>query len=471
MPRATERTTYTCRECGHSTARWEGRCSRCGQWNSLDEAAPVNVASGGATRNWRQRRQSPGADAVELPDLPASTTPRLQTGMGEVDRVFGGGLVPGSTALIAGDPGVGKSTLLLQVAAALAGRHGPVIYATGEESLEQVRMRAERLGIRGDGVYMVATGEVSDVAAHIAHLKPSMVVVDSIQTATHADSDSGAGTVTQIRECAAILAAHARAHESSLLLAGHVTKEGNIAGPRVLEHAVDVVMQMEGETGGTLRLLHGIKNRFGPTDEVGVFEMRGDGLAEVADPSQCFLAQRQASSPGSAVATVMEGTRPITVEIQALVTPSVLPSPRRVATGVDMARLHLIVAVLSKRLRLPVAAQDLVVNVAGGLRVREPAADLAIALAIISSFFDRPMEPGMAAAGEIGLGGELRGVPHAGRRMAEAARLGFSACLIPSSAADLDGGVRIVRPVSTVADAVKQAVPGAFDIRDRDSGE
>jgi DNA repair protein RadA/Sms len=407
-----------------------------------------------------------------LSAVPDDNAPRIATSIAELDRVLGGGLVPGSTALIAGDPGIGKSTLLLQAAARMAEQGKLVLYASGEESAGQIKLRAGRLGVQGAGVWLLGTGDAVEIAGHIAAKRPGIVIVDSIQTAylpeaaagLGAGGPSSRGTVTQIRESAGFLSEQARLSGAALVLTGHVTKDGAIAGPRVLEHMVDVVLQMDGEPGGTLRLLRSAKNRFGPTDEVGVFEMRGDGLAEVADPSQCFLAQRQASAPGSAVASLIEGTRPITVVIQALVTPTMLPAPRRVSNGVDMSRLLLIAAVLTKRLRLPVATSDIVVNVAGGLRVREPAADLAVALAIVSSLTDRPVDPVLAAAGEVGLGGELRTVPQVGRRVSEARRLGFDACLLPANGADSEEcsttkAGRGALAVATLAEAVRAAIP------------
>ncbi len=462
MRKAATRPLYTCRDCGHTPAKWEGKCSRCGAWNSVEERAPSTTVA--AERRPVAHLLAPETEAVELSQVPADGAPRLRTSIAEFDRVLGGGLVPGATALIAGDPGIGKSTLLLQVAAAVARSGTKVLYATGEESAPQLRARALRLGTPGDGVHILATGDAGEIAAHIGHLRPGLAVVDSIQTA-HAPTEDGApGTVVQVRESAAYLSQAARAQGAALVLTGHVTKDGAIAGPRLLEHMVDAVLHLEGEPGGGLRLLRGVKNRFGPTDEIGVFEMRGNGLTEVEDPSRTFLAQRQAGLPGSAVATLIEGTRPITVEVQALVTSSALPSPRRVANGVDMSRLLLISAVLSKRLKLPVATSDIVVNVAGGLRVREPAADLAVALAIVSSIVDRPVDAGIAAAGEVGLSGEVRAVSQPSRRSTEARRLGFRTCLLPESGSDSEAkqdnraGNGVTR-VSNIGDAVRAAIP------------
>ena len=458
MARAAEKVGYECSQCGYAPARWLGQCPRCESWNTMREVAQQTAP--GKRAGWTGKSGKPRTVAFELATMPIIEEARLRTGIGELDRVFGGGLVPGSSALLAGDPGVGKSTLLLEAAAGIAASGGRVLYATGEESLEQVRLRAARLGLSGEGLYLLASGDVGEICAHMTDLSPALVIIDSIQTAVLADSGSAAGSVTQVRECAAFLAGHARSVGTALVIAGHVTREGGIAGPRVLEHAVDVVLHMTSESGGPTRLIHAVKNRYGATDEVGVFEMRQEGLREVADPSRSFLAHRKECVPGSAVAAIIEGTRPLAVEVQALATPSVLSSPRRVATGIDLARVHVITAVIAKRLKLPISTHDLVVNVAGGLRVREPAVDLAVGLAIVSSLLDRPLLPGVAAAGEIGLSGELRGVAQAGRRVSEAERLGFDTCLIPNTAADLGAGTGTAVHVDTLADAVRRSLVG-----------
>jgi DNA repair protein RadA/Sms len=462
MRRAVTRPTYHCRECGHTPAKWEGRCSRCEAWNSIEERAVPAPAFPSRI----PAAASPLIDApVELASLPVSATTRIPTGLSELDRVLGGGLVPGATALLAGDPGIGKSTLLLQAAAAVAASGGKVLYATGEESLDQVRSRATRLGISGANLYLVATGDVSELVAQIETLRPLVTVVDSVQTSSVAGSESAPGTLAQVRDSAAALSACARDRQTALVLAGHVTKDGAIAGPRVLEHMVDIVLQMDGEPGGALRLLRAAKNRLGSTEELGVFEMRADGLSPVDDPSAVFLAHRQAGTPGSAVATLIEGTRPITVEVQALVTPSASSAPRRVVNGLDISRVLLISAVISKRLRLPTGTSDIVLNVAGGLRARETGVDLAVALAIVSSILDRPVSASMAAAGEVGLGGELRSVPQPARRVAEARRLGYTSCLLPANSAD-QGADRAHTPAAegaqhaaTLVEAVRAAIP------------
>jgi len=474
MAKNSTKTQFECSGCGRVTAKWVGKCSQCGEWNTVEERV-VRVGRGvssgragalgrglSATRSSNSR--GPGEDnlPIELNEIPVDATAHMATGLEELDRVLGGGFVAGATVLLAGDPGIGKSTLLLQAAGAIAETGRKVLYATGEEALEQIRIRASRLGVKGEGVFMAGTGDVLDIADHIAQIKPAVVIVDSIQTATHPDLDSPAGTVSQIRECASFLSAVARAAHTSLVLSGHVTKDGNIAGPRVLEHQVDAVLQMTGESNGMLRMLHGVKNRFGPTDEIGVFEMREEGLAGISDPSHVFIQQRAKAVSGSAIALVVEGTRSLAVEVQALATPSSLASPRRVANGVEMSRVHLICAVLAKHMRLPVSNHDLVISVTGGLDIREPAADLAIALAIASSMMDRPVNDTVAFAGEIGLSGELRSIPRADRRVSEAGRLGFASCMIPEAAGDAGNvrSVKVVRPTN-IAEAVRFALAAA----------
>jgi len=370
--------------------------------------------------------------------------------------------VAGAVVLIAGEPGIGKSTLLLQASAEAAATRSPVLYVTGEESAEQIRLRSRRLGISGEGLFLLATDLADDIVSEIERVKPSLVVVDSIQAVARSDVDGAQGSLSQVRGCADLLIGIAKESGVPVVLSGHVTKDGAIAGPKLLEHMVDAVLQLEGEPGGAMRLLRAVKNRFGPTSEIGVFEMRSDGLGEVDDPSRSFLSQRRASLSGSAVASLIEGTRPLLVEVQALTSPSSLPSPRRVATGIDTGRLMLVVAVLSKRLGLPLNGQDIVVNVAGGLRVREPAADLAVALAIASSLLDRPVRASLAAAGEVGLAGELRAVSQTRRRAAEAARLGFDGCLVPSAgeAADVECAATAL-PVDTLEEAISEAMPGS----------
>ncbi|MDG0867177.1 DNA repair protein RadA [Candidatus Lucifugimonas marina] len=507
MAKNSSKSQFECSGCGRVTAKWVGKCSGCGEWNTVEEkvvhaesarkapgiidrvrqgaesfgferadealgveGAGVSGLGSGVVGRLGTASQSPplglprsGGEgshgAVELNSISSDGVAHMATGLDELDRVLGGGFVAGSTTLLAGDPGIGKSTLLLQAASAIAESGKTVLYATGEEALEQIRIRASRLGVKGDRVFMAGTGDAMAIAELVAELHPTVTIVDSIQTATHPDLDSPAGTVSQIRECAAFLSEIARASHTALMLSGHVTKDGNIAGPRVLEHQVDAVLQMGGDTGGMLRMLHGVKNRFGPTDEIGVFEMREEGLAGISDPSHVFIQQRAKAVSGSCVALVVEGTRSLAVEVQALATASSLASPRRVANGVEMSRVHLITAVLAKHMRLPVSNHDLVISVTGGLDIKEPAADLAIALAIASSMMDRPVNETVAVAGEIGLSGELRSIPRADRRAAEAGRLGFESCMIPDAAGDTGkaGSVKVVRPTN-IAEAVRFAL-------------
>ncbi|MBF8267084.1 MAG: radA [Dehalococcoidia bacterium] len=428
MSKEPVRSIYSCRECGAEALRWEGRCPSCGQWNTLVEV-PRGPKSPAAS--WLSSR--PGTPQ-QLSDVTLEEFPRIELASGEFNRVLGGGLVRGSLVLVGGDPGVGKSTLLLQVSGALARTLGPVLYVSGEESLQQIKLRAERLGIEGRGLHVLAETDMAAILHQLDNLSPAVAVIDSIQSIAFPDGSGGPGTVGQVRECGLALLRWAKERGVSILVTGHVTKEGNLAGPRTLEHMVDVVLYLEGDNLGSYRLLRGEKNRFGSTHEVGVFEMRDGGLAEVPNPSEVALASRGRNAVGSAIVPVMEGTRPLLVEIQALTTPSSLPVPRRVANGVDMGRLLMVIAVLAKRAGVPLFAQDIIVNVAGGFRAVEPAADLGIALALASSVQNAPLAEGMAAAGEIGLGGELRSVAHLPRRLGELSHMGFERCLVPQSA-------------------------------------
>jgi len=416
------KTTYLCQQCGAASPKWAGQCPACGAWNALVEtvAAPRAAARGPSAA----QAVAGAASISPIGSVESAEASRLASGIGEVDRVLGGGFVPGSITLFGGDPGIGKSTLLLQLAARLAAR-APVLYITGEESAAQVRGRAERIGAVVEGLSLAATTDLETALGAIEHARPALAVVDSVQTMTSAELSGPAGSVGQVREVAARLAEAAKLGGTCVALVGHVTKEGTVAGPRTLEHLVDAVIYLEGERLGSTRLLRAAKNRFGSTDEVGVLEMRGDGLAEVADASRFFLESDESPTAGAAVTIALEGTRPLAVEIQALSAAASYGSPRRATTGVDTNRVLMLIAVLARHAGLNLTSHDVYVNVAGGLRIDEPAADLAIAIALASSLRDRPVRPATVLAGEVALSGRLRGAVRAERRLLEASRLGF----------------------------------------------
>jgi DNA repair protein RadA/Sms len=398
-----------------------------------------------------------------LSSVGGSAIARTPVPIAELDRVLGGGLVPGSLVLIGGDPGIGKSTLVLQAASSLANPTSPVLYVSAEESTQQIRLRADRLGISGDHVHVHSGTDLEEILACAVEIQPSLLIVDSIQTVSVDEITSAAGSVSQVRECTSRLMQWGKSRHVPVFIIGHVTKEGAIAGPRVLEHMVDAVLYLEGERHGHYRVLRAVKNRFGSTDEVGVFEMVESGLREVRNPSQAFLEERNGDAPGSSVAVTVEGSRPILVEIQALTTPSAFGLPRRSANGLDSGRTQLLVAVLQKRVGLGLGGQDVYANVIGGMRVGEPAADLAVALAIASSFRDRPLDKQTVAIGEVGLGGELRSVSQIERRLAEAHRLGFTRAVIPAASARRGttdkAGLRIAR-ADTVTEAIELSIVG-----------
>lgn len=416
------RSVHVCQSCGATTPKWAGQCPSCGAWNTLVETV---MPRAGTERRARSATAGRPAGIEPISGVSSAEAARLPSGIGEVDRVLGGGLVPGSIVLFGGDPGIGKSTLLLQLAARLAKAGGSVLYVTGEESARQVRGRAERIEAVVDGLDLLATTELETAVAAIDAAQPAFAVVDSVQTLASGELTGPAGSVGQVREVAARLAEVAKGGATAVALVGHVTKEGTVAGPRTLEHLVDAVIYLEGERLGSTRLIRAAKNRFGSTDEVGVLEMRGDGLAEVADASRFFLESEQPPVAGSAITIALEGTRPLAVEIQALVSPAGYGSPRRATTGIDTNRVLMLIAVLAKHAGLNLTSHDVYVNVAGGLHIEEPAADLAVAAALASSLRERAIRSGTVLAGELSLSGRLRGATRVERRMLEASRLGF----------------------------------------------
>jgi DNA repair protein RadA/Sms len=449
------KTSFICQQCGVSSHAYMGRCPGCSAWNSMIETIEER----------RQPARAATRRPAELPQpltaLGATAIARIPVPISELDRVLGGGLVPGTLVLIGGDPGIGKSTLVLQAASALAGTKGPVLYVSAEESAQQIRLRADRLGIHTEDVLVLSGTDLDEILASANAVSPSLLIVDSIQTVSVDEISSAAGSVSQVRECTSRLMQWGKTRNIPVFIIGHVTKEGAIAGPRVLEHMVDAVLYLEGERHGHFRVLRAVKNRFGSTDEVGVFEMAESGLREVRNPSEAFLEERNDNAAGSSVAVTVEGTRPILVEVQALTTPSAYGLPRRSANGLDAGRLQLLVAVLQKRVGLGLGGQDVYANVVGGMRIGEPAADLAVALAIASSFRDRPIDSRMVAIGEIGLSGELRSVSQVERRLSEAQRLGFDKAVISASSARRGttnvSGLRVIR-ADTVAEAIEAGI-------------
>jgi DNA repair protein RadA/Sms len=427
MSKNKSKTIYVCQQCGKENIKWLGRCPDCQAWNSFVEqrvTVPVSISS---------TLSSLIAAPVELSQLDVTQVDRLPLQFTEFNRVLGGGIVPGSLTLVAGDPGIGKSTLLLQVASLIAKQYGKVIYVSGEETPHQIKLRATRLGVFGENLYLLSETNLISILEQLDELSPAAVIIDSIQTVCLPDLDTLPGSITQVRECTMKLMQWAKPAAIPVFLTGHVTKDGAIAGPRVLEHIVDIVLYLEGETFSSYRLLRSVKNRFGSTNEIGVFEMKEQGMVEIANPSQIFLASHEGESIGSAVVCTLEGSRPLLVEIQALTNATSFGQPRRVANGVDFARLLMIVAVLSRRIGLKLGNQDIIVNVTGGIKVDEPAADIGIALAIASSFRDARVQSDLAVLGEIGLSGEIRPVSQVERRLLEISRLGFKKCLVPKS--------------------------------------
>ena len=440
-----EKVQFVCQNCGAVSNRWQGKCDSCDAWNSFAEEGAVATPFRGARKGRVVALSSLAGNSAEAP--------RTRSGIAEFDRVTGGGLVPGSALLVGGDPGIGKSTLLLQVAGSLARAGEAVVYVSGEEAIAQIRLRAERLGLAEAPVRLAAETSVEDILATLeAEEPPALVIVDSIQTLWTDLADSAPGTVTQVRASAQALIRYAKQSGAAVVFVGHVTKDGQIAGPRVVEHMVDGVLQFEGEGGHHFRILRAIKNRFGPTDEIGVFEMTGGGLREVANPSALFLGERNATTPGAAVFAGMEGTRPILVEIQALVAPSALGTPRRAVIGWDQNRLAMVLAVLEAHCGVRLGDCDIYLNVAGGLRIAEPAADLAVAAALVSSRLAAPLPADTVYFGEVSLSGAVRPVGHGGARLREAQKLGFGRAVMPAGKdADGDPGAMIAELGALVA--------------------
>ncbi|NLM61251.1 MAG: DNA repair protein RadA, partial [Clostridiales bacterium] len=429
---AKEKTVFFCSECGFETPRWQGRCPSCGEWNTLTEST---VVSGGPSASHRINRDPKKVNSarnrvVRLTDIGITSETRIATGMGELDRVLGGGAVSGSLVLVGGEPGIGKSTLLLQICRDLCKNH-KVLYVSGEESHRQLKLRADRLNLHSGNLLIYSETSMDDIIEAVHSESPEIVIIDSIQTTYNPSITAAPGSVSQVKECTLILMDLAKSEGVTVFLVGHINKEGALAGPKILEHMVDCVLYFEGDRNFSHRILRANKNRFGSTNEIGVFEMRNDGLREIPNPSEMLLAGRPSNVSGSCVACVMEGTRPVLAEVQALVTPTAYAAPRRMASGIDYNRAMLLLAVLEKRAGRVVSNCDAYINVVGGLRITEPAADLPVILSIASAISDKPIGDRVAAFGEVGLAGELRNVTAAELRLAEIRRLGFERCILP----------------------------------------
>lgn len=453
---AKKKSKFVCNECGYETAKWMGRCPGCGQWNTMVEEVEV-VAKG--PRGAFKHSEVVSAKATPIISVETQEEQRVPTELTEFNRVLGGGIVPGSLILIGGDPGIGKSTLLLQVSALLSNKNHRVLYVSGEESIRQTKLRAERLGVQSPELYIYAETNLEMISETIEQTQPKFVIIDSIQTVHHPEVTSAPGSVSQVRECTGELMRIAKTKNIAIFLVGHVTKEGQIAGPRILEHMVDTVLYFEGERHHNHRILRSQKNRFGSTNEIAIFEMVHGGLKEVLNPSEMFLEERSQGAPGSTIVASMEGTRPILVEIQALVSPSSFNYPKRMATGLDQNRVSLLMAVLEKRMGFMLQAQDAFIKVAGGVKLDEPAIDLAVLVSIVSSFKDLSANPTDCFAGEVGLTGEVRRVTRIEQRVNEAAKLGFKRIFIPTSNIggwDFPEGIEVIG-VERVDQALKQA--------------
>jgi DNA repair protein RadA/Sms len=457
---AKRKTKFMCNSCGYESAKWMGRCPGCNEWNTMVEEIEVVVKG---PRRTFQHSDGPQHKATPITAIETSDEPRVDTDLEELNRVLGGGVVPGSLVLIGGDPGIGKSTLLLQVSALLANKGHRVLYMSGEESIRQTKLRAERLGVKSAELYIYSETNLELVNEAIDSVQPKFVVIDSIQTVHHPEVTSAPGSVSQVRECTAELMRIAKTKNIAIFLVGHVTKEGQIAGPRILEHMVDTVLYFEGERHHTYRILRSQKNRFGSTNEIAIFEMLQGGLKEVLNPSELFLQERSQGAAGSTVVASMEGTRPILVEIQALVTPTSFNYPKRMASGIDQNRVQLLMAVLEKRMGMLLQTQDAYIKVAGGVKLDEPAIDLAVLTTIVSSYRDVAVSAHDCFIGEVGLTGEVRRVSRVEQRVQEAAKLGFKRAIIPASNIggwDFPKGIKVIG-VESINDALKEAFPNA----------
>jgi len=451
---AKARSQYRCSECRHVAAKWVGRCPDCGTWGTVDEVAVLAAVNGSSSM---RRAVAPTSPAVPISSIDPGHTRHFHTGITELDRVLGGGVVPGSVTLLAGDPGVGKSTLLLEVAHRWASAGKRALYLSGEESAGQIRMRAERIGCTHDEVYLAAESDLQMALGHIDEVRPSLVIVDSVQTMSTTEAEGVTGGVTQVRAVTTTLTSFAKASSSpgvAMILVGHVTKDGAIAGPRSLEHLVDVVLHFEGDRTSSLRMVRGVKNRFGAADEVGCFLLHDNGIECVSDPSGLFRDQRPKPVSGTAVTVTLDGKRPLIGEVQALIGSPANGSPRRAVSGIDSSRAAMITAVLEKRAKLPVGVNDIYLSTVGGMRLTDPSADLAVALAIASSCMDLPMPAAAVAIGEVGLAGDLRRVAGMDRRLAEAARLGFTSAVVPPGVTAVPAGLRAI-PADDIGAALR----------------
>ncbi|MBW1598972.1 DNA repair protein RadA [Streptomyces sp. JJ38] len=450
---AKDRPTYRCSDCGWTTPKWLGRCHECHAWNTIEE---TGAGSGGVRTTAPGRVTSP---ALPIGRVDARQAAARSTGVPELDRVLGGGLVPGAVVLLAGEPGVGKSTLLLDVAAKAASEGRPTLYVTGEESAGQVRMRADRIGALDDHLYLAAETDLSAVLGHLDDVGPGLLVLDSVQTVASPEIDGAPGGVAQVREVAGALIRASKERGMATLLVGHVTKDGAIAGPRLLEHLVDVVLHFEGDRHARLRLVRGVKNRYGATDEVGCFELHDEGITGLADPSGLFLTRRDEPVPGTCLTVTLEGRRPLVAEVQALTVDSQIPSPRRTTSGLENSRVSMMLAVLEQRGRInALGKRDIYSATVGGVRLSEPAADLAVALALASAAIDTPLPKNLVAVGEVGLAGEVRRVTGVQRRLSEAARLGFTHALVPSDPGKVPSGMRVLE-VADIGEALRALPP------------